>query len=214
MTVNPKNTIDQARKAKQCVKSMIEDFPQFVSVGIAHNNSGYFVKVHLSQPVPENYNIPSTVEGISVEAEIIGTFTHPSVQFLPPKIRDCVIKLSQAQESESSLYKISSLVAEWLMDAPNEYQTFFAHYIQNIPSTSARILISALSDAEFSNCNESLLTSVSLFLKSSDKCLAQTAAVFLLTCGDALGKDFLFQILSTQELLHSRLIKGITKLLS
>jgi hypothetical protein len=148
------------------------------------------------------------------QTSIIGTSTHPSVQFLPPKIRDCVIKLSQAQESESNLYETSNLVAEWLMDAPDEYQTFFAHYIQSIPSTSARILIAALSDAEFSNSNKNLLTSVSLFLRSSDKHLAQTAAVFLLTCGDALGRDSLFQILFTEELPHSQLIKGISELLS
>lgn len=100
------------------------------------------------------------------------------------------------------------------MDAPNEYQTFFAHYIQGIPSTSARILISALSDAEFSNSNKDLLTSVSLFLRASDKDLAQTAAIFLLTSGDALGRDSLFQILFTEELPHSQLIKGIIELLS
>ncbi|NEP61007.1 MAG: hypothetical protein F6K31_29170 [Symploca sp. SIO2G7] len=148
-----------------------------------------------------------------------GTSTVPSVQFLtlnsiPSKIREYLSKLSLAQESESNLYEISSLVAEWLMDAPNEYQKFFADYIQNIPLKSDRILIAALSDAEFSTSNESLLASVSTFLKSSDKRLAQTAAVFLLTCGDTLGRDFLFQILSTQELPHSQLIKGISELLS
>ncbi len=145
---------------------------------------------------------------------IIGTSTHPSVQFLPPQIKEYLSKLSHAQESESNLYEIADLVAEWLMDAPNEYQTFFASYIQGIPPTSARIIIAALNNAEFSNTNESLLASVSFFLKSSDKRLAQTAAAFLLTCGDALGKDFLFQILSTQELPHSQLIRGIIELLS
>lgn len=74
MTINPKNTIDQARKAKQRVKFLIENLPQFVAVGIAHNNSGCFVKVHLSQPVPEIYNIPSTVEGVTVETEVVRTF--------------------------------------------------------------------------------------------------------------------------------------------
>ena len=71
--INPKNTMDQASKAKQRVKSMIENLPQFATVGIAHNNSGYFVKVHLSQPVPEIYKIPSTVEGVTVETEVVGT---------------------------------------------------------------------------------------------------------------------------------------------
>lgn len=149
----------------------------------------------------------------------IGTSTLPSVQFLTlnsisHKIKECLGKLSHAQESESNLYEISSLVSEWLVDAPKEYQTFFASYIQAIPPKSARILIADLSNAEFSTNNGSLLASVSSFLKSTDKRLAQTAAAFLLTCGDTLGRDFLFQMLSTQELPHSQLIKGISELLS
>lgn len=100
------------------------------------------------------------------------------------------------------------------MDAPNEYHTFFAGYIQGIPLVSSRILMAALSDAEFSTINGSLLSSVSSFLKSTDKRLAQTAATFLLTCGGTPGRNFLWQVLSTQELPHSQLIKGISDLLS
>ncbi|MBE9155814.1 hypothetical protein IQ265_03050 [Nodosilinea sp. LEGE 06152] len=149
----------------------------------------------------------------------MGTSTFPSVQFLtlnsvPYKIRECLDKLSQVQEGESNLYETSSLMTEWLMDASHEYQTFFAGYIQAIPSTSAQILIAALSDAEFSTGNDSLLASVSLFLKSTDKRLAQTASIFLLTCGGTLGGDILSQILSTQELPHSQLVRGISELLS
>lgn len=73
MIASPTNTIEQARKAKQRVKFLIENLPELATVGIAHNDSGYSVKVYLSQPVPENYNIPSTVEGITVEIEIVGT---------------------------------------------------------------------------------------------------------------------------------------------
>ncbi|PZV12123.1 MAG: hypothetical protein DCF22_13035 [Leptolyngbya sp.] len=149
----------------------------------------------------------------------LGTSTLPSVQFLPLnsipyKIRECLNKLSGSQESESALYEISNLVAEWLMDAPQEYQNFFAKYIRAIPLMSSRILMAALSDAEFSTNNGSLISSVSSFLKSTDKRLAQTAATFLLTCGGTLGRDFLWQTLSTQELPHSQLVKGISELLS
>lgn len=73
MAIRQKNTMAQASKAKQRVKSMIENLPQFATVGIAHDNSGYFVKVHLSQSVPEIHNIPSSVEGVTVETEIVGT---------------------------------------------------------------------------------------------------------------------------------------------
>lgn len=100
------------------------------------------------------------------------------------------------------------------MDASHEYQTFFAGYIQTVPLKNVRILMAALSDAEFSTDNGSLIASVSSFVKSTDKRLAQTAATFLLTCGGSLGRDFLFQVLATQELPHSRLVRGISELLS
>jgi len=121
-----------------------------------------------------------------------------SVQFLsldsiPNAIKECLVGLSQTQSSESALYQISNLVTEWLIDASNEYQTFLAGYVQGIPLMSSRILMAALSDAEFSTSNGSLLSSVSSFLKSTDKRLAQTAATFLLTCGGTLGRNFLWQ---------------------
>lgn len=149
----------------------------------------------------------------------MGTSTLPSVQFLSPdsipdEIKKCLDRLYHTQESESALYEVSNSVAEWLIDAPNEYQTFFTRYIQTIPLMSRRILIAALSDAEFSTNNESLLSSVSLFLKSTDKRLAQTAATFLLTCGGTLGKEILGVVLSKEEVPHSQLVKGISELLS
>ncbi|MEA5466150.1 hypothetical protein [Leptothoe sp. PORK10 BA2] len=148
-----------------------------------------------------------------------GTSTFSSVHFstlnsIPYKVKECFDRISHFQEGENNLYETSSLIAEWLMDAPHEYQTFFAGYIQTIPSKSVRILIAALSDAEFSTDNSSLVASVSSFIKSTDKRLAQTAAAFLLICGGSLGKDFLFQVLATQELPHSQLVRGISKLLS
>lgn len=105
-------------------------------------------------------------------------------------------------------------MAEWLIDAPNEYHTIFAGYLQKMPLMSSRILMATLSDAELSTSNESLLYSVSSFLKSTDKRLAQTAAIFLLICGGTLGKELLLQGLSTQKLPHVKLIQGISKLLS
>jgi hypothetical protein len=148
-----------------------------------------------------------------------GTSTFSSVQFLtlnsiPYKVRECFGRISHSQEGENNLYEISSLIAEWLMDASHEYQTFFAGYIQTVPLKNVRILMAALSDAEFSTDNGSLIASVSSFVKSTDKRLAQTAATFLLTCGGSLGRDFLFQVLATQELPHSRLVRGISELLS
>ncbi|AFY60411.1 hypothetical protein Syn6312_1229 [Synechococcus sp. PCC 6312] len=151
-----------------------------------------------------------------------GTSTSPStnfIDFLFPRnisivIREYLGRLFREQEEEKVLYDISILVAEWLIKASNEYHSLISTYIKNIPLISKRVLLSALSDAEFSTTNELLLSTVSLFLNSTDKRLAQTAAVFLLTCGGTMGKNCLSQALSTQELPHSHLIKGISELLS
>lgn len=130
----------------------------------------------------------------------------------PNDIEEYLNRISINQESESILYEIADLIAEWLIEAPNEYQIIFTAYLRSIPFSSGRILLAALSDAGFSTSNEYLLNCVSSFIKSEDKRLAQTAATFLLTCGGNLGKILLSQLL-TQELPHLQLIQGINKLL-
>lgn len=57
------------------------------------------------------------------------------------------------------------------------------------------------------------MISVCQLLYSEDKRLAQTAAIFLLTCVGDLGRDFVFQELSTKKIPHELLIKGLTELL-
>lgn len=57
------------------------------------------------------------------------------------------------------------------------------------------------------------MISVCSFLYSEDKRLAQTAASFLLTCAGDLGRDFVFQELSTKKIPHERLIKGLIVLI-
>jgi hypothetical protein len=135
-----------------------------------------------------------------------------SLDSFPLEIKGYFARIYSNQESEIVLYEIAGLIAEWLMDNPNGYQTIFAAYLQSIPFSSSRILLAALSDAEFSTSNEYLLHFVSSFIKSDDKRLAQTAATFLLTCGGDFGKILLSQLL-TQELPHRQLIQGINKLL-
>lgn len=145
-----------------------------------------------------------------------GTATFSSLSLpmesFPTEMKEYFERISINQESEIILYKTADLIAEWLIDATNGYQTTFAVYLHSIPLANSQILLAALSDAEFSTSNEYLLNCVSSFIKSDDKRLAQTAATFLLTCGGNLGKIFLSQLL-TQELPHLQLIQGINKLL-
>jgi hypothetical protein len=142
-----------------------------------------------------------------------------TIEIEDPYTADKLNKLSLGEDSEYELSEISDMVAGWLVniiDEPNdEYQIFFASFIQNIPQKSARTLIGALSNNELSNVNEELLISVSTFLASTDKRLAQTATSFLLTCGDrSRGRHLLSQIMSTQDLPHLLLIKGVIRMLS
>jgi hypothetical protein len=134
-------------------------------------------------------------------------------------IADKLNKLALGQDSEYELSEISDMVAGWLVniidESNDEYQTFFASYIQNIPQKSAQTLIGAFSDNGLVNVKEDLLVSVGTFLTSTDKGLAQTAAIFLLTCGDrSRGRHLLSKIMSTQELPHLLFIKGIIRMLS
>jgi hypothetical protein len=147
-----------------------------------------------------------------------GTSTSQPLQLplcsFPPEIKKYFDRLFVVQESESVLCGIADSIAEWLTDSPKEYQTVFTLYLQKLPLNTSRILIAALSNAEFSTSNENLLSYVSLFLKSTDKNQAQTSATFLLTCGGDLGKNFLQEMLATQELPHLQLVQSISKLLS
>lgn len=107
---------------------------------------------------------------------------------------------------------IESLV-EWLENTIDEHHVYFANFIKGIPLEDVRELLSALSNAEFKTDNETLMISVCSFLYSEDKGLAQMAAAFLLWCGGDLGRDFVFQELSTKKIPHAKLIKGLTELI-
>ncbi len=57
---------NQATKAKNYLATII-NFP----IGLAYDNSGYFLKVHLPQSVV--FNIPTTIEGVRVIVDITGS---------------------------------------------------------------------------------------------------------------------------------------------
>lgn len=162
------------------------------------------------------YSSASKLEDLNLEyLERTRTSTSPlRLHDFPSEIKKHLNRLSKAQETETNLYEVASSIAEWLIDASNEDQTLLAAYLHKMPLQSSRILMAALSDAEFTTINETLLHSASSFLKSADKRLAQTAATFLITCGETLGKSLLQQALSNQELPHLQLIRGISELLS
>jgi hypothetical protein len=138
----------------------------------------------------------------------------PSYHRIPEKIKESLEKLCRESNNTNTIYELSELILEWLFDVSNESHALVSKYITLMPPVNLQIFIATLCDGEFSTENESLLYSVSLFLKSNDKHLAQTSATFLFSCGGNLGKQLLLQAISSSELPHVKLIQGIKTLLS
>jgi hypothetical protein len=133
---------------------------------------------------------------------------------LPQKIREPMLDLRQAK-SEATLYEIADMVTEWAADASQVEQTAFAVYLWELPVRGVRILLSALADAEVRFTSEMLLYTITSFLGSEDKRLAQTAAVCLLQCGGALGGALLQDRLKDPATIpHVQLIQGVMDLLT
>jgi hypothetical protein len=129
------------------------------------------------------------------------------------EIKSYLDKLFLVDKSEDTLYKIADSIAEWFVDIPDEYHVLIVSYLNNLPLLPKRILLAALSDAEFLTENEELIYFAGSFLKSSDKRLAQTTANFLLTCCKESGKTLLKKTLDNEEIPHSRFVKGIVELI-
>lgn len=190
--------------------------------GLSHNqipvHRKEIVDTIISKFFPSTFTYSSTFSSDCLDLECRET-TRTSTSSLrlrefPREIEKQLNRLCKIQTSERELYEIASLVAEWTIDAPIEYQILLAVHIQNTCTVSSRILMAVLSDIEFSTKSKILLDSASLFLKSADKRLAQTAATFLIICGGDLGKSILQKTLSSQQDLHHfTLIQGISKLL-
>jgi hypothetical protein len=131
----------------------------------------------------------------------------PSILFL----QDAFNRLATAK-NDNVLYEIASSITDWLIDSPSDDQTIFATYFKNTSLESSRILMTVMSDEGFLTSNENLLNYVGLLVKSDDRWIAQTAAIFLITCGGDIGENYLLKILS-QGIVHSQLIQGISKIL-
>lgn len=66
-------TLEQARAAKQKLALQLADVDGVVGVGITKVNGHYAVKVNLQEPLPNPTPIPSHIEGVPVDVEVVGT---------------------------------------------------------------------------------------------------------------------------------------------
>lgn len=137
----------------------------------------------------------------------------PQEAELPQKVREHMRDLRQV-ENEGTLYEIADTIAEWVADTSEDEQAAFAADLRELPTRGARILLSALADAEVRLTSETLLYTIASFLGSEDKRLAQSVAVCLLQCGGALGRALLRDRLKDPASLpHVQLIQGVMGLL-
>jgi hypothetical protein len=122
---------------------------------------------------------------------------------------DCL----QKPASDDDLYTIADKIAEWLSEASDDHQTALAAYLPELPTVSARTLLSAFGDAEVTLTSAALLGAIARFVYSEDGRLSQAAAACLLICGGETGKLLMREILqSPSGIPHARLVQGIVDL--
>jgi len=64
-------TLDDARRAKTTVLSMVEQHDAVNGVGVARGDDGYVVKVNLNRPAPD-LTLPASVDDVPVTWEVVG----------------------------------------------------------------------------------------------------------------------------------------------
>jgi hypothetical protein len=62
-------TLEEARAAKDKAKQL---FTSNVGVGITRVNDGYAVKVNLRNPLLDKENVPTAIDGVPVQFEVVG----------------------------------------------------------------------------------------------------------------------------------------------
>jgi hypothetical protein len=65
-------SLDQARAAKQKVKELLADRAVINGVGISSVNERYAVKVNMTRPPTADDAIPTQVDGVPVNVEVVG----------------------------------------------------------------------------------------------------------------------------------------------
>ena len=66
------STLDEARAAKAHAADVFQSLAEVAGVGITRVESGYGLKVNLSQAPAEDVALPSEVDGVPVRIEVVG----------------------------------------------------------------------------------------------------------------------------------------------
>jgi hypothetical protein len=63
------SNLDKARAAKDKAKEL---FTSNVGVGITKIADGYAVKVNLRNPIPSDKSVPTSIDGVPIQFEVVG----------------------------------------------------------------------------------------------------------------------------------------------
>jgi hypothetical protein len=65
-------SLDEARRAKAAVVSMLEHHDVVNGVGVARVDDGYVVKVNLIRPPDADLTLPTSVDDVPITWEVVG----------------------------------------------------------------------------------------------------------------------------------------------
>jgi hypothetical protein len=65
-------SLDEARRAKAAVVSMLEHHDVVNGVGVARVEDGYVVKVNLIRPPDADLTLPTSVDDVPITWEVVG----------------------------------------------------------------------------------------------------------------------------------------------
>jgi hypothetical protein len=65
-------SLDEARRAKAAVVSMLEHHDVVNGVGVARVDDGYVIKVNLIRPPDADVTLPTSVDDVPITWEVVG----------------------------------------------------------------------------------------------------------------------------------------------
>jgi len=76
MSAPGRATLDEARAAKEKLRTVLADRPEVAGIGVTRVGDGYAVKVDLSSPC----DVPPEMQGVPVRTEIVGRLRKRTVR--------------------------------------------------------------------------------------------------------------------------------------
>ncbi len=122
--------------------------------------------------------------------------------------------LIPGEANENILYAWSEEIVQWASDDKDSKHEILSLFLGLMPDRSKHILLSTLCDYEFSTSSLSLINTVSAFLDTDCKRLAQASASFLCSCSGSTGIGVIDMFIKNKRVKHVDLVLGIVTILA